>query len=85
MAAPASALALEVGFGDATKFGLAGTGVKVVDGDPLAFLVFMFRNVWAVARRSQPGPHIVTGWGRLRAQRTSVQITSRADPTPILA
>ena len=41
MAAPASALALEVGFGDATKFGLAGTGVKVVDGDELDFFVFL--------------------------------------------
>ena len=41
VAAPASALALEVGFGDATKFGLAGTGVKVVDGDELDFLVFL--------------------------------------------
>ena len=41
LAAPASAVALEVGFGDATKLGLAGTGVKVVDGDALVFLVFL--------------------------------------------
>ena len=40
-AEPASVLALGLGVGDATKFGSAGTGVSVGDGDELAFLVFL--------------------------------------------
>ena len=38
-------LAPGVGVGDATKFGSAGTGVNVGDGDASAFLVFLQKVV----------------------------------------